>query len=121
METKNLTCIVCPVGCSLTATLDGNKVVSVTGNTCKRGEAYGIAECTAPTRVLTSTVRVEGGTAPFASVKSKEAIPKGMLFEAMEAVNKITLHAPCAIGDVVIEDLCGSGIPLVTTKGVKKR
>ena len=29
------------MGCPLVVTMDGGEVVSVTGNTCKRGEIYG--------------------------------------------------------------------------------
>ena len=61
METRELTCIGCPMGCALTVELDANEVVSVTGHTCKRGEDYAKKEVTNPTRIVTSTVRVEGG------------------------------------------------------------
>ena len=40
METKKLTCIVCPMGCPLEVTLEGGNILSVTGNTCPRGEKY---------------------------------------------------------------------------------
>ena len=34
--TRELTCIGCPLGCSITVTMNGTDVVSVTGNTCPR-------------------------------------------------------------------------------------
>ncbi|MCX7772918.1 MAG: hypothetical protein N2376_07385 [Clostridia bacterium] len=37
---KNLTCIVCPVGCSMEVTLEEGKIVNIEGNTCKRGAEY---------------------------------------------------------------------------------
>ena len=46
MEERRLTCIGCPMGCPLVVTMDGGEVVSVTGNTCKRGEIYGRKEVT---------------------------------------------------------------------------
>ena len=49
MEVRNLTCISCPMGCALTATLEGGEVISVTGNTCKRGDIYARKEVTNPT------------------------------------------------------------------------
>ena len=61
METRNLTCIGCPLGCALTVEMENNEVVSVTGNTCKRGDVYARKEVTHPTRIVTSTVRVENG------------------------------------------------------------
>lgn len=56
METRELTCIGCPLGCSLTVTIE-NDEIKVTGNTCKRGEAYAKKEVTDPKRIVTSTVR----------------------------------------------------------------
>ena len=76
MEKRELTCIGCPLGCALTVEIDGNEVVSVTGNTCKRGDDYARKEVTNPTRIVTSSVRVEGGTLAAVSVKTKEDIPK---------------------------------------------
>ena len=59
METRNLTCIGCPLGCALTVEMENNEVVSVTGNTCKRGDVYARKEVTHPTRIVTSTVRLQ--------------------------------------------------------------
>lgn len=118
---RNLTCIVCPMGCQLEVELEDGKVTRVTGNTCKRGEAYGIAECTAPTRTLTTTVRVSGGTQPLVSVKTAAPIPKELLFDGMKVLRKLTVAAPVALGQVVMEDLCGTGIGVVAGKEVSAR
>ena len=118
MEKRNLTCIVCPMGCALTVTLEDGKVISVEGNTCKRGHDYGINECTAPKRVLTTTVRVEGGSAPLVSVKTVEGIPKELLFDAMKTLLGVTVKAPVHIGDVVCPDLCGTGIDVIAGKNI---
>ena len=40
MTQRQLTCIGCPMGCQLIATLENGVVTSVTGNTCKRGDSY---------------------------------------------------------------------------------
>ena len=72
---KELTCIVCPMGCTLKVTMEGKKVLSVSGNSCPRGAKYAETEMTAPTRVLTSTVRVNGGQIPLCPVRTKGAIP----------------------------------------------
>lgn len=118
---RNLTCIVCPMGCALTVELEGNKVLSVSGNTCKRGEAYAVSECTAPKRVLTTTVRVEGGAQPLVSVKTGEAIPKELLFDAMKALNALRVQAPVALGDILLADLCKTGVPVVACKSVPRQ
>ena len=54
---KELTCICCPVGCALTVIIADDSSVTVTGNRCPRGAAYGEKEVTHPTRIVTSTVR----------------------------------------------------------------
>ena len=115
MEKRELICIVCPRGCHLT--VDENLVV--TGNTCKRGEIYGRQEVTNPTRTLTSTVRIHHAELPLCPVKTKDPIPKGKLFAAMEEIDKVVLEAPVHIGDVVIADLAGTGIALVATRDME--
>lgn len=105
---KNLTCIVCPIGCDLQVELEGNKVVSVSGNTCPRGKKYAEDECTAPKRTVTSTVKTDDGR--LLPVKTETAIPKEKIFECMNIINKCTVKAPVKIGDVIAEDVFGSRI-----------
>ena len=118
MEKRHLTCIGCPMGCQLEVTLDNGVVTEVTGNTCKRGYLYACNEVRTPVRTVTSTVRVEGGVSDRVSCKTKEPVPKIKVFEVMEAINKASCKAPVAIGDVLIEDCAGTGIPVVATKAV---
>lgn len=121
MAIVELTCISCPLGCPLKveADSDGN-VLSVTGNTCKRGEAYGRKEVTAPTRTVTSTVRLLGGSMPVVPVRTREDIPKGKIFDVMEAVRRASAQAPVHIGDVIIADIAGTGVDLIATRSVEK-
>ena len=119
MEERRLTCIGCPMGCPLVVTMDGGEVVSVTGNTCKRGEIYGRKEVTNPTRIVTSTVRVSGGSIDMVSVKTKEDIPKGKIFEIVAALRQVTAHAPVKIGDVLLTNAAGTGVDIVATKNVQ--
>ena len=65
MEERKLTCIGCPMGCQLQVIIKDGIVEKVTGNTCKRGADYGKKEVTDPTRIVTSTVRVQGYTKEF--------------------------------------------------------
>lgn len=60
MERKTLTCICCPIGCTIEAELEGNHVLSVRGNSCPRGEKYAKSELSNPVRTLTSTVGAHG-------------------------------------------------------------
>ena len=115
--TRELTCIVCPKGCQLKVELDGKKVLSVSGYTCKRGLVYAETECTAPMRTLTTTAPVEGGG--VVPVKTDRSIPKEMLFECMKAVNAVRVSPDAKLGDIVIENVLGTGANVVTTRNVK--
>ena len=119
MEERKLTCIGCPMGCPLTVVMNGEEVVSVTGNTCKRGDVYARKEVTNPTRIVTSTVRVSGGSIDMVSVKTKEDIPKGKIFECVKALKGITVPAPVHIGDVILRNVADTGVDIVATKNVE--
>ena len=115
---KQPVCIVCPRGCRLT--VDEEHGYAVTGNSCPRGAEYGKTELLHPTRVLTSTVRVDGGLHRRLPVKTTAPIPKELLFQAMEALNGVTLTAPVTVGQVVIANLLGTGVDVVATREMKK-
>ena len=119
MEQRILTCIGCPLGCLVTVELENGEVVSVTGNTCKRGDDYARKEVTTPTRIVTSTVRVTGGNAPTVSVKTKSDIPKDKIFDCAKALKEVKVTAPVSIGDVVLENVAGTGVDVVATKAVE--
>ena len=116
-DERKLTCIVCPVGCSMTVRLDGRGgVMSVSGNKCRNGKDYAIEEFTAPKRVLTSTVHADlDGKRTFAPVKTNGTIPKGMLLQAMREISKVRLNKPAPAGEAVIKDLLGAGVDVVLT------
>lgn len=113
---KELICIVCPKGCHLT--VDEEHDYAVTGNGCPRGAEYGRRELTSPTRVVTSTVRCTGGAHPRCPVKTDRPIPKSLIFDAMAALDTVELHAPVHIGDLVLENVCGSGANFVVTRNL---
>lgn len=114
---RELTCIVCPKGCQLKVELEGKKVLSVTGHTCKRGEAYAQAECTAPMRTLTTTAAVVGGG--VVPVKTDKTVPKELLFDCMKEINAARVPADAKAGDVVIENILGTGANVITTRNVQ--
>ena len=113
---KELTCIVCPTGCSITVELDDKNVVSVNGNSCKRGEKYASEEVSAPKRTLTALVRVENGITRVTSVKTSTSIPKEMINDIIEEIGNIKLTAPVEIGDVVLSNVLNSGADIVVTR-----
>ena len=115
------TCIVCPIGCHLEAEVtEAGEILSITGNTCRRGETYMRNELTDPRRTLTSTVRrVGAANDKFLPVKTDGGISKGRLFEAMDALAKITVTVPVKRGDVIVENFLGEGVALVAGKTVE--
>ena len=113
---KELICIVCPKGCHLK--VDEENGYAVTGNNCPRGAEYGKVELTNPTRVVTSTVRCAGGAHPRCPVKTDRAIPKGMMFEVMSALDGVELTAPVRVGQIVVENVCGTGANIVAARNM---
>ena len=118
METRELTCINCPMGCRITVTMEGTEVLSVTGNTCKRGEIYARNEVVAPVRIVTTTIKVTGGSVDRVSCKTKSPVPKDKIFDVMEEIAASSCSVPVKIGDVLIADCAGTGVPVVATKNV---
>lgn len=119
MEIRTLTCISCPMGCPLTVEMDGDEIISVTGNTCKRGDVYARKEMTAPTRIVTSTVKVTNGNADMVSVKTKTDIPKDKIFDCVKCLKGVSVEAPVHIGDVIVPNAAGTGVDIVATKDVE--
>ena len=117
-NTKSLTCIGCPLGCRITVELENGEIISVKGNTCKRGEDYAKKEVTSPARIVTSTVKVIGGTASVVSVKTKSDIPKDKIMDCVSVLKEVQIQAPVEIGDVILKDAVGTGVEIVATKGV---
>ena len=120
MDEMDLTCICCPIGCGLRATLEAGQVVRVTGNTCPRGEAYARREAVSPMRTVTSSVAVEGGVRPVVPVKTVPDVPKDRIFPVMDAIRDLTVPAPVRAGDVLLRDVAGTGADVVATAGLDK-
>ncbi|MGI6555819.1 DUF1667 domain-containing protein [uncultured Pseudoramibacter sp.] len=112
---KEMVCISCPMGCHLTVEGEGDNW-TVTGNNCKNGERYGIQEMTDPRRILPTTVVIKGAMISRLPVKTAQEIPKGKLFDAMDELSKVVVEAPVKVGDVVLKDVCGTGIDVIATK-----
>lgn len=118
---KEMICINCPMGCRLTVDDSDKSNIKVTGNTCPRGVTYAVNEVTSPKRMVTGSVKVVGGDIPMCSVKTVEAIPKGLIFHCLDALKKVTLAAPIAIGDVVVANVCDCGVDVIATKNIAKK
>ena len=110
-----LTCIVCPMGCHLNVE-QSEEGFKVEGNTCKRGEKYAVQELTNPTRVITTTVKLENSYLQLLPVKTEDPIPKGMIFDIMEALDKVRVNAPVKVGDVIVENILDTGVNVIRAK-----
>lgn len=111
---KELICIVCPKGCHLR--VDEANDYAVTGNACPRGAEYGRNELTNPTRVLTSVVRIDGAEYPCCPVRTNGPVPKKEIFAVMQTLRNVRLQSPVEIGQVVIENVCGTGADWIVTR-----
>ena len=113
---KIITCTECPMGCTVTVTLDGESVTNVVGNTCPRGKTYAINEVTCPRRVVTTTVKTDKGK--MLSVKTDGSVKKQELFDVMKIINGITVKTPINIGDVIYKNIT-EDINLVATDEIE--
>ena len=111
---RELTCIVCPRGCRLTVELEGKRVLSVSGNTCKRGKIYAENECINPMRTVTTTAKTQDGG--VVACKTETTIPKEKMFECMEIINATVVALPVRVGDVILDDVFGSRVVATQNK-----
>lgn len=120
---KELTCIICPMGCHLEAdcqaAADGSlEILSVSGNTCPRGDKYARAELTHPERTVTSTVVLKNGRYRRLPVITSGPIPKECIFDVMEEIRRVSVCAPVKIHDIIIKNVCGLGVDLIASRSI---
>ena len=117
---QTITCINCPMGCRMTVQLSEiGKVLSVTGNTCPRGEKYAVQECTLPVRMITAVIPVSGSPVPL-SVKTSRPVPKSMIRDIMNELSRITVSLPVHIGQVIVSGILDTGADIVATRSIEK-
>jgi CxxC motif-containing protein len=119
MQETKITCISCPRGCCITLRHEDGKILEMSGNRCKNGIAYAENEFLSPVRVLTSTVLIAGGELPLLPVKTKAPIPKGKMRDCMRVIFSIEARAPVKLGDVICDDICGTGTDLIATRDLE--
>jgi len=117
---KEITCIVCPIGCKILVKLDGTQFEILDGNKCKKGIEYARNEALDPRRMLTTSVLVENGEWPLVSVKSSQPVPKEKVFPALKEIKKMRIKAPVESGQIIIRNVADTGIDIVATKTVEK-
>ncbi|MCD7875205.1 MAG: DUF1667 domain-containing protein [Acidaminococcaceae bacterium] len=119
VETRIMNCIMCPLGCEMTVTIEDDAVTGVTGNTCPRGPKYAHDEVVAPKRMLTSTVRVNGGLLPLVPVVSKTTLPKERILDCAAALRQVIVDAPVSEGQVIVENILGLGVDIVASRSME--
>ena len=117
---KTYTCIICPNGCEITTEVEDNKIISLEGAQCKRGDEYVHQEITNPVRNIASSILVEDGELPLVSVRLSSPIPKNKIFDVMDEIKQTHLKAPVSIGQVAIENVLDLGSDVIVTKNVEK-
>lgn len=115
-ETTKLICITCPVGCNLDVTHDGDTIVEVDGNTCKRGIDYAQQELTDPRRMVTTTVRVKGGLHPLVPVYTSAPIPKPRIFDLLREIRQVAVEAPVKMGQVILSDVVETDVNVLASR-----
>ena len=115
---KEITCIVCPIGCKILVRTDGTRFEVLRGSKCKKGIEYTRNEALDPRRMLTTSVLVKNGDWPLVSVKSSQPIPKEKLFLVLLEIKTARVEAPVASGQTIIKNVCDTGIDIVATKTV---
>lgn len=121
MEKRQLTCVRCPRGCQIAVEVENNEAVSVSGNGCMRGESYARNEVKDPRRVVTTTVRVEGGIDPVVPVKTNGDIPKDKMQDCVACLKDVVVTAPVHTGDVVCANVADTGVDVVATGSVTRQ
>ncbi|MCK4332191.1 MAG: DUF1667 domain-containing protein [Thermoplasmatales archaeon] len=119
-EEKEITCIVCPIGCKILVKTDGKHIKNLDGNKCKRGIDYAEHEALDPRRMLTTSVFVDGGEWPLVSVKSAKPVPKEKIFNVLKEIRKTKVNAPVKSGQRILNNVANTDINIVATKIVKK-
>ena len=112
---KSLICIGCPRGCRLEIEMEG-ETITVSGNSCPRGEAYAKQEMTNPRRVVTAVVHTTSPALPWLPVKTSEPFPKAQISALLNQLYKMTVTPPIRCGDIVLENIDGTGIHVVATE-----
>lgn len=116
MEEKNFICTACPMGCKLIVRMEGEEVVKILGNRCRKGEPYGREEATDPQRMVSSTVRIANSNHPLLPVYTRGSIPKRRIFEVLEKIRTVEVSAPVKAEDVIIPNVIGTGVDVIASR-----
>ena len=113
---KEIICTVCPRGCHIMVEGDGEKVLTAEGYSCKRGLEYANTEYAHPVRILTTLVKIDGAQNDLLPVRSSQPVPKEKLFDCMDVIRATSVKLPVKRYDVIVPNICGTGVDIVATK-----
>lgn len=117
---KEITCVVCPIGCSMIVSGEVEGIIEIKGNQCKRGAEYGKTEFIHPVRTLTSSVLVKKGEKTLVSVRTDYAIPKEKMVECMQIIQELKVEAPIKMHQVILKNIADTGSDLIATSSIKE-
>ena len=120
-EKRHFVCVICPIGCEVDVVHDGDRIISMEGNKCKKSEEFVKQELIEPMRVLTTTVRIQGARWPIIPVRTDKAVPKRLFPRVMRQLRRIDLQAPVSMLDVVVKDVAGTGANVIATRTVSHK
>ncbi len=109
-------CIGCPLGCRLEVETEGDDIVEVRGNQCRKGEKFARQEHLDPKRMVATTVAIAGATITRLPVHTAEPVPKDLVRTVCDALHRLVLEAPVAMGQVVLADVLGTGVDVVASR-----
>lgn len=120
MIEKEVTCIICPIGCKILVKKDDLTCEIIDGHKCKKGIEYAKNEALDPHRMLTSSIIVINGKWPLVSVKSSKPVPKNKIIEVINQIKKANVKAPVNLGQTIIKNVLNLGIDIIATKSIEK-
>jgi len=121
LEKTTITCVACPKGCEVTVEHDGDEIIEIMGNACPQGSDYAKEEIVAPTRILPTTAKVNGGALPLVPVKTTKQIPLEEIHKAMEIIGEQVVEAPVKLGQVIVENILDTGADVVATRDLPEK
>ncbi len=120
VETHVYLCTGCPLGCRLEVDAVDDDVLEVRGFACRRGERYGRQEHVDPRRPVATTVWIEGAVDRRAPVRTAEPVPRDLVRDVVASLRGVRLEAPVRRGDLVVADVCDTGIDVIVTRDLER-
>jgi CxxC motif-containing protein len=119
---KKMRCIVCPEGCTMQAEYEAGskKIISLKGYNCKKGIKFAEDETTNPLRALTTTISIDSRIAQRLPVRSNIPAPKEKIALMVEAVKQIKAKAPVKMGEIIIANIFGTGVDIISSTTVEE-